>query len=113
MAEELRTLEEIISGETVAEGGGDVGSGDSETGGSESLDRIEGEGETIVLDEGSEDTSDYLQPDPGDSDIPDDSTSDEAYDYIGPTDGTVIEGAIDPLLLPWTKLDVVSEYFSP
>jgi len=88
-----------------------TGSGRTEVGDAEAFERLEGEGEVFDLDE-FEDYSGFLQ-----SNTPSGEESDQVvggmYDFIGVTDGTVIEGVFNPFNFYWTFIHVVATYFSP
>ena len=102
-------------------GTGDTGEGQNDTASSgapppqsgdpEDFQRLEGQGETFDLNEFG-DSQGYLKPG-----IPPEEFSDEVvggvYDFVGPSDQTVISGIFDPIDLPITERDVISNYFSP
>ena len=117
IGEDLDSLAEILSdlgaltGEQLA-ANNDGLSGASPSGSSNSspFDRLEGEGGGISL--GQNGSSQYLQTSgPGSGQAGD--TADGSYDYLSPTDGTIIEGGISPYNLPWIFKDVISSYFTP
>ena len=87
-----------------------LGVGEPEIGEGSKFERILGEGDTFDLDEFG--PSSLIQTSEGFGEDGDLVVSGE-LDYLGPSDGTMIEGMISPYNLPWDKINVVTTYFTP
>jgi hypothetical protein len=89
----------------------EIGISQPETGGTESFERIQGEGEIFDLSDFGDQTS-LLNPAESLSEENDQLVGGQ-YDYTLPADGTLIEGVINTYNLSWDKTNVVTAYFSP
>jgi hypothetical protein len=110
-------LDELASqiesfGVKITEGRTDsIGVGELETGEIFTFERIMGEGETFDLSVYGEPSS-LLHPPEGPSDNTNLIGGGE-FDYIAPTNGSLIEGMLNPYNISWEKRNVVTAYFTP
>jgi hypothetical protein len=111
LASQIDALEERADMSSQEEQESSFGIGEPETGEVSSFERIMGGGETIDLTEFGP-ASTLLQPTEG---VSGDGGQVIGGDdnYVGPIDDEVIQGMIDPYILPWNKRYVVTTYFSP